>query len=78
MLKGIITSHEVNCFIFKRQRFVSSAVWQENHGFTLILENDDVVEFHDFNGGQVLRGLGLGACFVSGDQEESSILEKRC
>jgi hypothetical protein len=46
----------------------------KNYGFTLILENDDVVEFHDFNGGQVLRGLGLGAGFVSGNQEESGIL----
>jgi hypothetical protein len=26
----------------------------KNYVFTLILENDDVVEFHDLNGGQVL------------------------
>jgi hypothetical protein len=75
VLEGIIAPHEVNCFIFERQCFVSSTFCR-NYDFTLILENDDVVELHDLNGGQVLRGLGLGAGFVSGNQEKSGILVK--
>lgn len=75
MLEGIIASHEIDCFIFKRQCFISSTVGKK-HDFTLILENDDVVELHNLNGSQVLRGLGLGASFVSGNQEESGILVK--
>jgi hypothetical protein len=40
---------------------------------TLVLENNDVAEFHDLNSSQVLRSLGLRASFVSGNQEESSV-----
>lgn len=45
------------------------------HKIDLILENDDVTELHDLNGGQMLGGLGLRASFVSGNQKESGILE---
>lgn len=48
----------------------------QDQDLTLILENDDVVELHDLNGSQVLRGLGLGAGFVSSNQKESGILGK--
>jgi hypothetical protein len=42
---------------------------------TLILENNDVVELHDLNGGQMLRSLRLGASFVSGNKKKSGVLE---
>ena len=45
------------------------------HKIDLILENNDVAELHDLNGGQMLGGLGLRASFVSGNQKESGVLE---
>ena len=39
----------------------------------LVLQDDNVLQFHDFDGGQVLRRLRLGARLVTGDQEEGSI-----
>lgn len=32
-----------------------------------------MLELHDLDGGEVLRGLGLGAGFVGGDEEESGV-----
>lgn len=43
------------------------------HEVDLVLENDDVVQLHDLNGGQMLRGLGLRAGFVSGNKEEGGV-----
>jgi hypothetical protein len=43
------------------------------HQIDLVLENDDVVKLHDLNGGQMLRGLGLGAGFVSSDEEKGGV-----
>ena len=43
----------------------------------LILKNDEVLEFHDLHGGQVLRCLGLWTRFVRGDEEERSIHDRR-
>jgi hypothetical protein len=43
------------------------------HKIDLVLENDDVVKLHDLNGGQMLRGLGLRAGFVSGDEEKGGV-----
>lgn len=39
----------------------------------LVLQNDDVLQLHDFNSSQVLRGLRLGTSFVSGDEEKSRV-----
>mmetsp|Transcript_26170 Transcript_26170/g.53598 ORF Transcript_26170/g.53598 Transcript_26170/m.53598 type:complete len:270 (+) Transcript_26170:912-1721(+) len=43
------------------------------HQVDLVLQDDDVFQPHDFHGGQVLGGLGLGAGFVAGDQEEGGV-----
>jgi hypothetical protein len=43
------------------------------HQIDLVLENDDVVQLHNLNGGQMLRGLGLRAGFVSGDEEKGGV-----
>lgn len=37
------------------------------------LQDDDVLELHDFDGRQVLRGLRLRAAFVTGDEEEGGV-----
>ena len=37
------------------------------------LENEDVLQLHDLNSGQVLRSLGLRARLVGGDKEKSSV-----
>ena len=39
----------------------------------LILENDDVLEFHDLHGGQMLRRLGLRTRFVGCDEEKCGV-----
>mmetsp|Transcript_30724 Transcript_30724/g.92012 ORF Transcript_30724/g.92012 Transcript_30724/m.92012 type:complete len:240 (+) Transcript_30724:1019-1738(+) len=39
----------------------------------LVLEYDDVLEAHNLHGGQVLRGLGLGARLVPGHEEEGGV-----
>lgn len=38
-----------------------------------VLEDDDVLEFHDVEGDQVLAGLGLWAVHVGGDEEQSGV-----
>lgn len=43
------------------------------HQVDFVLEDDDVIQLHDFDSSQVLRGLGLGTGFVPGNEEESSI-----
>lgn len=43
------------------------------HQVDLVLENDDVVQLHNLNGGQMFRGLGLRAGFVSGNEEEGGV-----
>ncbi|OSS54826.1 hypothetical protein B5807_01369 [Epicoccum nigrum] len=43
------------------------------HQVDLVLQDDDVVELHDLDGGQVLRGLGLGAGFVAGNQQQGGV-----
>lgn len=43
------------------------------HKIDLVLEDDDVVQLHDLNGGQMLRGLGLRAGFVSGNKEKGGV-----
>lgn len=45
------------------------------HKIDLILENNDVAELHDLNGGQMLGSLGLRAGFVSGNEKESGVLK---
>lgn len=44
-----------------------------SHQIDLVLEDNDLVELHDLNGGQMLRGLGLGAGFVASNKEEGGI-----
>lgn len=44
-----------------------------SHQVDLVLENDDLVELHDLNSSQMLRGLGLGAGFVASNKEQSSV-----
>ncbi len=39
----------------------------------LVLEDDDVLELHDLDGSQVLRGLRLRAGLIAGDEEESGV-----
>ena len=43
------------------------------HKIDLVLENDDVVQLHDLDGGQMLRGLRLRASFVSGNEEKGGV-----
>lgn len=43
------------------------------HKIDLVLEDDDLVELHNLDGSQMFGGLGLGAGFVSGNQEESGV-----
>lgn len=44
-----------------------------SHQVHLVLQNDNVAELHDFDGGQVLRSLRLRASFVSGNKEKGSV-----
>ena len=39
----------------------------------LVLEDEDVLELHDLDGGQVLRRLGLRARLVAGDEQQSGV-----
>src|SRR6266403_996780 len=39
----------------------------------LVLENDDVLEFHDLHGGQMLRRLGLRTRFVGCDEKKCGV-----
>lgn len=43
------------------------------HQIDLVLEDDDVVELHDLNGGQMLAGLRLRTAFVAGDEQQSGV-----
>ncbi|KAI6772529.1 hypothetical protein HG530_003487 [Fusarium avenaceum] len=43
------------------------------HKIDLVLENNDLVELHDLDGSQMLRGLRLRAGFVTGDEEEGGV-----
>jgi hypothetical protein len=43
------------------------------HQVDLVLEDDDVVQLHDFDGGKMFTRLRLGAGFVSGDQKQRSV-----
>lgn len=43
------------------------------HQVDLVLQDDDVVELHDLDGGQVLAGLGLGARLVAGNQQQGGV-----
>ena len=42
----------------------------------LVLQDDNVLQFHDFDGGQVLRRLRLGTRLVTGNQEEGSVHDR--
>lgn len=43
------------------------------HKIDLVLEDDDLVELHDLNSGQMLRGLGLGAGFVTSNEQQGGV-----
>ena len=43
----------------------------------LVLEDDDVLQAHNFHGGQVLRGLRLGAGFVAGNEKKGGVHDGR-
>lgn len=43
------------------------------HQINLVLQDDDLVELHNLNGSQMLRGLGLGARFVASNQQQRSV-----
>lgn len=43
------------------------------HKIDLVLEDDNLVQLHDLDGGQMLRGLGLGASFVSGNKQKGGV-----
>ena len=44
------------------------------HQVDLVLENDDVLELHNLNGGEMFASLGLGTCFIAGDEKQRSVL----
>jgi hypothetical protein len=56
-----------------QDRLVMLARGLLTHQIDLVLEDDDVVQLHNLNGGQMLRGLGLRAGFVSGDEEKGGV-----
>ena len=39
----------------------------------LVLQDQDIPQLHDFNGGQMFRRLGLGTRFVSGYEQKSGV-----
>lgn len=43
------------------------------HQVDLVLENDDLVELHDLNGGQMFGCLGLRARFVAGNEKQGGV-----
>mmetsp|Transcript_22956 Transcript_22956/g.45883 ORF Transcript_22956/g.45883 Transcript_22956/m.45883 type:complete len:244 (+) Transcript_22956:1007-1738(+) len=43
----------------------------------LILQDDDVLQAHDFDGGEVFGRLGLRAGFVAGNEEEGAVHDGR-
>lgn len=43
------------------------------HEVDLVLQDDDVVELHDLDGGQVLAGLRLGTRLVAGDEQQGGV-----
>jgi hypothetical protein len=43
----------------------------------LVLEDDDVLELHDLNGGEMFRGLRLGACLVARNKKKRSVHDRR-
>lgn len=47
--------------------------WLTHNQINLVLYNDDMLQLHDLDGSQMLRGLWLGAGLVSGDQEQSGV-----
>lgn len=44
-----------------------------SHQIDLVLEDNDLIELHDLNSGQMLRCLGLGAGFVTSNEEEGGV-----
>ena len=42
----------------------------------LVLQDDDVLELHDLDSGQVLRGLWLRARLVSSDQQQGGVHDR--
>ena len=42
----------------------------------LILQNNDILKFHNLNGRQMFRRLGLGASFVSGNEQQSGVHDR--
>lgn len=47
-----------------------------SHQVHLVLQNDDLVQLHNFDGSQVLGGLGLGAGFVSCYKKEGGVHDR--
>src|SRR6266403_5819138 len=43
----------------------------------LVLEDDEMLEFHDLHGGQVLRCLGLRTRFVRCDEKKCGVHDRR-
>lgn len=43
------------------------------HQIDFILQNQNMLQFHDFNGSQVLGCLGLWAWFIASNEQESSV-----
>lgn len=43
------------------------------HQVDLVLQNDDMFELHDLDGGEVLARLRLGTGLVAGDQEQGGV-----
>lgn len=44
-----------------------------SHKIDLVLENDDLVQLHNLDGGQMLRGLRLRARFVTGNEKKGGV-----
>lgn len=43
------------------------------HKIDLVLEDNDLVQLHNLNSSQVLRGLGLGAGFVASNEQQGGV-----
>lgn len=44
-----------------------------SHQVDLVLQDNDLVELHDFDSSQMLRSLGLGARFVTGNEQQGGV-----
>lgn len=44
-----------------------------SHKIDLVLQDQDIPQLHDFDGGQMLRGLGLRTRFVSGNKQKGGV-----